>query len=144
VNVAETVSLIEAAGATFHLDGEKVLVRYPDEEQRGQLSRQVALLRPHKSEVAAFLKVRGIIPSMPAQVRLLEWELKEPPVAIETCSVVTDTALSARSTLEQLRTALAQPERWVGWSVQQLIDRLAQVGVTVTLEPVEELKETHP
>jgi hypothetical protein len=71
---------------------------------------------------------------MPSGVRLVEWNLKEPPVAIETCAVVTDSAQFARSTLEQLRTALAQRKRWVGWSVAQLIDRLAQVGVTVVLE----------
>ena len=35
---------------------------------------------------------------------------------------------------EQLGVALAQPKRWVGWSTPQLIDRLAQVGVIVTLE----------
>lgn len=126
--------LIETAGATFRLDGEKVLVRYPDEEQREQLAEQVALLRAHRPEVAAFLKVRSFIPTMPGPVRLLESKLKEPPVAIETCSVVADTALFVRSTLEQLGTALAQPKRWVGWSVPQLIDRLAQVGVIVTLE----------
>lgn len=144
MNVAETVNSIEAAGATFRLDGEKVLVRYPDEEQREQLTEQVALLRAHKSEVAALLKVRSIIPTMPAQMRLLEWKLKEPPVAIETCSVVTDTALFAHRTLEQLRMALAQPRRWVGWSVPQLIDRLAQVGVIVALESSEKLEEGRP
>lgn len=55
-------------------------------------------------------------------------------MAIESCAVVTDTALFARTTLEQLRAALAQPKRWVGWSVPQLVDRLAQVGVLVTVE----------
>jgi hypothetical protein len=42
--------------------------------------------------------------------------------------------LFASTTLEQLRVALANPKRWVGWSVSQLIERLAQVGVTVVLE----------
>ena len=76
----------------------------------------------------------GPTPSKSAGIRVVEWKLKEPPVAVETCAVVTDTALFARSTLEQLRIALAQPKRWVGWSVPQLVDRLAQVGVRVTLE----------
>jgi hypothetical protein len=71
---------------------------------------------------------------MPPGVRLLAWNLKEPPVAIEVCAVVIDTALFARTTLGQLRKALAYPKRWVGWSVPQLIDRLAQVGVFVALE----------
>jgi hypothetical protein len=67
-------------------------------------------------------------------IRGIDWNLKEPPVAIETCAVVTDSGLFARTTLEQLRIALAEPKRWVGWAVPQLIDRLAQVGVQVTLE----------
>jgi hypothetical protein len=64
----------------------------------------------------------------------VQWSLKEPPVAIETCAVVTEPALFASTTLEQLRVVLANPKRWVGWGVFQLIERLAQVGVTVALE----------
>ena len=126
---------LEAAGATLRLDGQKVRVWYPDEERRQALVEQVFTLRAHKEEVTAFLRTRGVIPAMPAGVRLVTWNLKEPPVAIDTCSVVTDPALFARSTLRQLGVALVEPKRWVGWSVPQLIDRLAQVGVTVTLEP---------
>jgi hypothetical protein len=74
--------------------------------------------------------------STSAGICVVEWILKDPPVAIETCAVVTDTALFARSTLEQLRIALTQPKRWVGWSVPQLVDRLAQVGVLVALETI--------
>jgi hypothetical protein len=71
---------------------------------------------------------------MPLGVRLVKWNLKKPPVAIETGAVVMDTPLFALTTLEQLRTVLAVPKRWIGWSVPQLIDRLAQVGVSVALE----------
>ena len=92
---------------------------------RSQLPEQIAL-RVETTEVT--------IPAMPPGVRLIEWKLKEPPVAIETCAVVTDSGLFARTTLEQLRIALAEPKRWVGWTVPQLIDRLAQVGVNVSLE----------
>jgi len=60
--------------------------------------------------------------------------LNDAPIIIETCAVVTDPNLFARSTLDQLRTALAQPKRWVGWSIPQLIDRLRQVGVSVAVE----------
>ncbi len=75
---------------------------------------------------------------MPPGVRLLRWNLKPPPVAIETCAVVTDPALFARTALGQLRVAMAEPVRWVGWTIPQLIDRLAQVGVVVELEPAPE------
>lgn len=134
MNIGQTVSMIEAAGATFRLDGEKVRVRYCNEEQRKELAGKVAFLRDHRAEVTAFLKIRGTIPMMPPGVRLIHWNLKKSPVAIESCAVVTDTALFARTTLEQLRVALTQPKRWVGWSVPQLVDRLAQVGVFVELE----------
>lgn len=74
------------------------------------------------------------ISAMPPGVRLIEWELREPPIAVETCAVVTDPGLFALMTLEQLRIAIAEPKRWVGWSIPQLIGRLAQVGVHVALE----------
>jgi hypothetical protein len=79
-----------------------------------------------------------IRPDMPPGVRLVAWSPKEPPVVIETSAVVVNPALFAQTTLEQLTTALASPERWIGWSVPQLIDRLAQVGVFVKLGKEEE------
>jgi hypothetical protein len=91
-------------------------------------------LRKRRNEVFAVLQQRNTAPPMPPGVRLVEWKLKEPPVAIETCAVVINPALFARRTLQQLRTAIKNPRRWVGWSIPQLIGRLGQVGVTVTLE----------
>jgi hypothetical protein len=134
VNVAEAVNQVEATGGTFRLDGPKVRVWYPGEEHRQELIRQIAFLRAHREEAAGFLRARAVIPVMPPGVRLIAWNLKEPPVAIEACAVVTDSAFFARVTLEQLRTALVRPKTWIGWSVPQLIDRLAQVGVFVALE----------
>jgi len=92
---------------------------------RGRLPEQVA-----PQDDTTKLKITGL----PPEVRLIEWKIKEPPVAIETCAVVTDSGLFARTTLEQLRIALLEPKRWVGWTLPQLIDRLAQVGVIVTLD----------
>jgi hypothetical protein len=128
------VNKVEAAGVAFRLEGEKVRVSYPDDERRKELAAQIALLREQRAEVAAYLKTRNAIPPMPKGIRLISWNLKDPPVAIETCAVVTGPALFACTTLEQLRIALAHPRRWVGWSVPQLIDRLAQVGAVVALE----------
>ena len=142
MNIAEAVSFLEAGGATLRLHGQEVLVWYPDEKCRQDLAKPVGALRARKGDVAAFLRTRDINAGMPPGVHLVHWNLKEPPVAIDTCSVVIDTALFARRTLEQLQTALAQPKRWVGWSVPQLIDRLAQVGVSVALESEEKLGET--
>jgi hypothetical protein len=134
VNVPDTVRLIETNGATFRLYGGSVHVWYPHEGCRKELTKQVAYLRDHRTEVAAFLESRNPVPNMPACMRLMEWNLKRPPVAIESFAVVTDPGLFARTTLEQLRIALAVPKRSVGWTIPQLIERLAQVGVRVTLE----------
>lgn len=135
MSVSDVLDEVEAVGIALRLEGERVRIRFPEPQQREQLALQVAFLRAHRQEVAQFLRLRLSIPLMPPGVRLVRWNLKQPPVAIETCSVVTDPVLFTRTTLEQLRTALAQPNRWVGWSTAQLIDRLAQVGVIVVIEP---------
>jgi len=134
MNVAETVALVETAGVKFRLAEEGVRIWYPSEELRTEVAEDVAFLRAHRVEVAAFLRARGIVPTMPPGIRLISWTLKEPPVSIEAFAVVTDSARFATSTLEQLRLTMEDPKRWVGWSVPQLIDRLAQVGVVVALE----------
>jgi hypothetical protein len=133
MRVGEILGEIEAAGIGLRLDGKKVLIWFPEPQQREEWAGQVALLRTHRDEVAKVLRRRAAIPPMPPGVFLLTWNLKEPPVAIETCAVVVNPNLFARTTLEQLGMALARPRRWVGWSVPQLIERLAQVGVTVKL-----------
>jgi hypothetical protein len=76
--------------------------------------------------------------AIPPGVRLIEWNLKD-PVPIETCAIVAVPALFAESTLAQLAIALAQPKRWVGWSVPQLIDRLSQVGVQIEIDSMTKL-----
>lgn len=135
MSLAQILAEVEAAGVTFRLEGEKVRIWFPEPGQRDNLAEQIAFLRANKEKVATCLQRRTAIPSMPPGVRLIEWNLFDPPIIIETYAVVTDTALFARSTLDQLRTALTQRKRWVGWSIPQLVDRLRQVGVTVTIEP---------
>ena len=145
MNIVETVSLIEAAGVAFRLDGDKVYLQYPDDEKRcEELAAQVGFLRKHRAEVAALLKARSIIPAMPPGVRLVSWNLKEPPIAIEYYAVVTDPAKFARATLGDLRKHLVNPTRKYGWSVPQLIDRLAQVGVTVALSESDSEEDFKP
>ena len=131
VAVAQTVMEVETLGVQLRVEADKVVMRFPAEELRNELSGQLAYLRTHRHKVMNFLREQDVIPKMPPGVQLVSWNLKEPPVAVEVCSLVTDSALFARTTLDQLRTALAQPKRWLGWTVPQLIERLAQVGVTV-------------
>lgn len=133
MRVDETLVEIEQAGVGFRLDGERVRIRFLTPEQREELARHVAFLRVHRDEVAKVLKRRLSVPTMPQGVKLVRWDLKQPPIGIEMSAVVTDPSLFARTTLEQLGIALAQPRRWIGWTVPQLIDRLSQVGVIVAV-----------
>ena len=156
-DLLEVVSRLEENGGSLRLEGDRI--RYSVPSGSREALDLLAELRKHRDAVRALLLERAarqggnsssqtpdVVLTIPLGVRLVTWNLKEPPVAIDTCSVVTDTPLFARSTLEQLRTAIAQPKRWVGWSVPQLIDRLGQVGVIVTLETQapKELSTTRP
>ena len=134
----EALIEIETAGAALRLDGDRVKICYQDEMQRQELAKQVGLLRTRRVEVAELLRVRATIPEMPPGVRLIRWNLKQPPVAIEACAVVTDPSLFALRTLEQLKTVMVEPARWVGWTLPQLIDRLRQVGVDVAVSEIGE------
>jgi hypothetical protein len=78
--------------------------------------------------------------AMPPGVRLIEWNLKEPPVAIETHMIVRDPALFTRTTLGELVECLTNPKRKYGWPIQKMIEHLAQVGVIVALESSEAAK----
>ena len=121
ISAENVIERIEVAGGVLALNGERIRCRLPEDA-----TNLLDELRAQRDEVLLLLRKRQRIPLMPPGVRLVSWDLKHPPVAIETCAVVTDSALFARSTLEQLRVAMAEPRRWVGWTVPQLIDRLAQ------------------
>jgi hypothetical protein len=73
------VGEVEGAGVILQLEGEKVLVLYPDNERREKLIKQIASLRAHRAEVAEYLKTRTEIPPMPPGVRLVSWKLRDPP-----------------------------------------------------------------
>lgn len=130
----EILAQVESGGTCLTLDGDKVKISYPTQQHREHVGEKVEFLRAHRNNVVTWLKSRSDAPTMPPGVRLLYWILKEPPVAIDQCATVVDPPLFARTTLQQLAIAIANPKRWVGWSVSQLIDRLHQVGVAVAVE----------
>ena len=136
IELKDIVSRLEAAGGTLTLDGERIRYSIPsgDAAARGLL----AELRERKPEVSYLLRVRA---ATPPGVRIIGWNLKEPPVAIEYYAVVIDPAKFAVATLEELRERLTKSKRKDGWTVPQLIERLAQVGVTVVLECMENFTE---
>jgi hypothetical protein len=55
-------------------------------------------------------------------VRIVSWNLKEPPIAIEYHAVVTDPAKLASATRGALRERLTNPKWKYGWTVPQLIE----------------------
>ena len=88
-----------------------------------------------KTAIPSVSKVSEI-PPMPAGVRLVRWEPKPAPVAIDVCSIVVDVAKFVQTELSALDSRLNNP--WTirgGFTVPQILDRLAQVGVLVVLEP---------
>lgn len=132
MSVAEVVSEVEAAGVALQLEGEKIRVRYPDQERREELAWQIALLRDQRAEVAAYLKARNAIPPMPEGIRLIRWEPKQAPVILTQWAVVSDVLRFVQMTMLELRVALAGKRTLAGnHSVRELIDRLEQCGVIV-------------
>jgi hypothetical protein len=130
VNHAEQViESVRAVGGTLAISGQRIRCRLPQ-----GATHLLDELRRCRNDVEMALRSRETTPPMPPGVVLLEWQLKEPPLAIETFAIVTDPGLFAATTVEQLRVALSNSRRWVGWSVPQLIERLAQVGVIVKLD----------
>jgi hypothetical protein len=93
------------------------------------------LLRAQRADVAAYLKAWGPVPLMPKGVRLVRYEPKAAPVRLDVCSVVFDVPSFLESELRALDSRLNNP--WTirgGFTVPQMLDRLAQVGLEVELE----------
>ena len=128
----EIISHLEEAGGKLTLDGERIRYRIPAGD--AEASSLLAELRKRKSDVVELLRARNSTPAMPPGVRLIEWRLKEPPVCLEVYSIVTDCRKFAESTLGQIDKLRKNPKAKVGWTMAQLIDRLAQVGVKIALE----------
>lgn len=124
----ELVERIESIGGVLILQGDCITYDLPPEID-------VDELRAHRDEVVRVLQQRQEVPAMPPGITLISWDLKRPPVAIETCSVVINPASFAKSTLLQLRAALAGKHWAAGhWTTAELIERLRQVGVEVEID----------
>ena len=130
---AEMLAEAEAMGLQLRLVGGKVKAAFPSND-RTRVAPVLERLRTNRQEVADVLRRRGGVPPMPPGVRLVSWKLNDPPIRVERWSVVTEPALFAQVTLEQLGAALAGKQRLAGhWSVAELRDRLEQVGVIVSI-----------
>lgn len=131
----ELINQIEASGGVLTLNGESINYKIPVD-----IKPLIAKLSETKTEAVRILRERQrderalACPTLPQGVRLIRYEPKVAPVTIGVCSTVIDAALFIRTTLEQLRIALEEPKRRIGWSVFQLIERLGQMGVIVMVD----------
>jgi hypothetical protein len=117
---------IEFLGGRLELHGERVLYELPV-----AAADLLADLRIHKEAVIKALRARSV-PAIPKRVRLLAWQLKNPPIVLNRWSVVNDVRLFVDATLRELEAALAG-KSWLAGnrSIRELVDRLEQVGVQI-------------
>ena len=103
-----------------------------DSEGRNDAREPRVIGRTHIPSVSKVSKA----PPMPEGIRLIRWEPKSAPVAIDVCSVVVDVPKFIESELRALDSRLNNPRTiHGGFTVPQMLDRLAQVGLVVVLEP---------
>jgi hypothetical protein len=152
MNAPELIQRIQAAGGVLTLTGDRIRYELPEDA-----APMIEALRQYRDEVFGVLRDRersqrrrghadryvvalekatqSVPPPMPKGVRLLEWAPERPPVAIESWAVVNDVPQFIQASLRQLRAAMAG-KNWLAGnrSVPELVDRLEQVGVKVSLE----------
>jgi hypothetical protein len=131
MNPSEVLEAVQDAGGSVVANGKRI--RYALPQSALWL---IAELRQHREEVLSILCTRqSEVPPMPERVKLLSWHPKKPPVPIVQIGIVIDVWVFIRSTLEQLRFALADKPWLAGnYSASELITRLEQVGVRVAIE----------
>jgi hypothetical protein len=82
---------------------------------------------------------------LPRGVRLVRYEPKPPPIAIDVCSIVVDVERFIQTELAELDARLHSPiQIRGGWGVFTILDRLRQVGLELEIEPVLEKPQTGP
>jgi hypothetical protein len=148
----ELIQTIEAAGGVLTLKGDRIRYELPEDA-----APMVERLRQYRDEVLDVLRERerrqggqsppdlyavalekttqSEPPPMPKGVGLLRWAPERPPVAIESWAIVNDIPQFIQTTLGQLQAAMAG-KTWLAGnhSVRELVERLEEVGVNVSVE----------
>ena len=65
------------------------------------------------------------------KVRVVSWNPAGEPIDLQGVGQISDSDKFAKAKLEELRHAVVNPKRKMGWSVSQLVQQLARVGVVV-------------
>jgi len=133
-SVSELIQTVESAGGRFMVVGDRLGI------VPATVAAQVMEeLRQRKLEIIDLLLQR---PAMPAGVRLIRWEPKDPPVRLSPCETVEDVDKFIRSTLMQVEARLSGND-WLdgGWGLSGLLARLEACGCVVALDdPRKELQ----
>ena len=117
-------------GITIRLDGETLRLGPREALDDGLIAR----IKDHKPEILRALATPAS-PLLPKGVRLVRFEPKAPPVAIDVCSVVVDVSKFIQVELRALDARLINPRKiHAGFTIPQMLDRLRQVGLEVELE----------
>lgn len=148
----ELIQTIEAVGGVLTLKGDRIRYELPKDA-----APMLECLRQYRDEVLGVLRdrerregrkghpdlyavaleetIQSEPPPMPQGVRLLRWAPEPPPVAITNWNVVNDVPRFIQATLNKLQAAMSGRNWSAGnWSVRQLVERLEQVGVKVSVE----------
>jgi len=126
----EVLHAIERAGGRVLLNGGQIKYEIPRRDVW-----LIGELKQNREELIGLLREAGTPLQMPTGVRLLKWEPKPPPVAIVHMGIVNNVDKFIGATLRELRARLEGRDFLAGnWSLRELVDRLEQVGVEVTVE----------
>jgi hypothetical protein len=137
MNAPELLEAVQSLGGALTLSGERIQYTLPDSAVW-----LIPKLKQNRQELVGLLRERVTPPPMPLGVRLLKWEPKTPPVAIVRMGVVTHVDTFIDTTLRQFRARLDGKDFLAGnWSLRELVDRLEQVGVVVSVDSASERQE---
>lgn len=134
MSAAEILGELERRGVSVAVEGETLCLKPKRALDDGLLAR----VRESKAEILRELtqQLSDGCPPLPRGVRLIRWDPRPAPVAIDMCSVIVDVPKFIKSELLALDSRLNNP--WTirgGFTVPQTLDRLAQAGLEVELEP---------
>jgi hypothetical protein len=122
----EILDTVFASGGILWLEGDKVRARLPE-----SLRPLVSMIGERKPEIVEILEQR---PVMPAGIRLLSYQPKEPPVELGNGETVIDSKRFVQSTLRQIEARL-HGKNWLAGNLplSGLVERLAAVGCVIEL-----------
>jgi len=130
MTASEVLHAVEKAGGSLAVNGGRIKYTIPK-----RAAWLVHELKQNRKDLIGLLREEGAPPPMPPGIRLLKWQPKTLPVVIVRMGIVSNVDKFIDATLRQVRARLEGKDFLAGnWSLRELVDRLEQVGVSVTIE----------